>query len=324
VAGSVAVSLVLLLPPADAAPPDRIQWRAPAECPDDAAVEERIAAILGPVATADVRASADVTADFDGFAVDVVTFIDGAEQRRRLEAPRCPVLVDAVAVVVAVALDPVAVSQGPVVAAPRLPEAPVIASTPDPMSARADRTSSSPPRSEKPRSRRRWTFGSRIAGGYGVGTAPSGTGLVVLALFAETGLARLELEGRYWAPRTIDRDDFGARVQLGTVGVAACLQWGGAIVSAPVCAGLEAGALRAAPFGLTSPRTLNLPWVAPLVRAALRVRVHARVGLWLAAEGAVLVVRPLLQQNFAAPQPLWDGLPVSARVMLGIETRWTL
>jgi hypothetical protein len=306
---------------------DRIEWRAPEECPDDAAVEARIAAMLGATHTVAQRAVADVDGELGGYTVELATWIDGASQARTLQAEECAVLAEAVAVVVAVALDPVAVVQTDDNAS-RLAETTETAAPSQDLTLTGD-TTPSVHRNATPPPRRRWSFGSRVAGGYGLGTAPGGTGLVGLALYAETGRARLEIEGRYWAPRRIREGDAGARVQLGTVGVAGCLQLsrppdqGEPIVTAPVCAGLEAGALRAAGFQLPDPRVVNLPWLAPLARAALQVRVHARVRLWLALEGAVLALRPKLQQGFAEPRPLWEAPPVSARVMLGVDARWT-
>ncbi|HET6583245.1 MAG TPA: hypothetical protein VFG69_07355 [Nannocystaceae bacterium] len=305
-----------MIGPADA---DRIEWRAPAECPDDAAVEARVAAMLGPTDTAATRATADVSAGPAGYSVELTTFIDEAQQHRSLRATECVVLAEAVAVVVAVALDPVAVADRSSTPAP-----PPSTTAPPPFAVEPPaKISPLVVRTPPARTRRRWSFGSRIAGGYGLGTAPGGTGLVGLALYAETGRARLEIEGRWWAPRRIERGDFGARVLLGTASFAGCVQLGGPRVTAPLCIGLEAGALRAGGFGLTNARVVNFPWLAPLARAAIQVRVHARVRLWLAVEGAALALRPQLQQGFAQPQRFWAAPPVSPRVMLGVDARWT-
>lgn len=309
-----------MIAPVDA---DRIEWRAPDECPDDAAVEARIGAMLGTTEVVTEPAVADVDGELGSYTVELATDIDGARQARTLRAPDCAVLAEAVAVVVAVALDPVAVVETELASdAQRVP-----VDVPSPSEPRREFGLTPAPstvaRTSAPARRRKWSFGSRVAGGYGLGTAPGGTGLVGLALYAETGRARLEIEGRYWAPRRIREGDAGARVQLGTVGVAGCLQLGGPIVTAPVCIGLEAGALRARGVGLPDSRVVNFPWLAPLARAALQVRVHARVRLWLALEGAVLALRPGLQQGFVEPRPLWEAPPVSARVMLGLDARWT-
>ena len=50
-------------------------------------------------------------AESEGYAVELTTFIDEAQQHRSLRANECTVLAEAVAVVVAVALDPVAVAE---------------------------------------------------------------------------------------------------------------------------------------------------------------------------------------------------------------------
>lgn len=299
---------------------DRIEWHAPAECPDDAAVEARVGELLGATPTASERATADVVGDHEGWTVELSTFIDGAKQTRSLRADDCVVLAEAVAVVVAVALDPVAVATNEASAeGPRVPE-PAIES---PASAApvVDRAKPVPHSASAAPRRRTWSFGVRVEGGYGIGTAPGGTGLAGLALFAQTGRARIEIEGRWYGPREILEDGAGARTQLGTAAALGCLELGRAVVTAPLCLGFEAGALRARGVELPAPQTVHFPWAAPVARAALAARVHARVRMWLALEGAVLVVRPQLQQGFDAPEVLWTAPPVAARVMLGVEVR---
>ncbi len=298
---------------------DRIEWHAPAECPDDTAVEARIGAMLGATPTASERATAEVVGDHEGWTVELATYIDGAMQTRSLRADDCTVLAEAVAVVVAVALDPVAVATSEARDdGPHVPE-PVAEAAPS-STAAIDRAPVVASTTRAPH-RRSWWFGMRVAGGYGIGTAPGGTGLVGLALFAQTGRARIEVEGRWYGPREIVDDGAGARTQLGTAAALGCVELGRAVVTAPVCLGFEAGALRARGVEVLDPQTVNFPWAAPVARAALAARVHARVRMWLALEGAVLVVRPQLQQGFEAPQVLWQAPPVAARVMLGVEVR---
>ncbi len=315
-------------PVADADPPaqppaDRIAWSAPPECPDDAELERRVAdavdhADAGSIATATVQRAGD------HYTVDLVTAIDGAAQLKHLEAADCDDLADAVAVVVALTLDP-ATAATPEVATQRDVAAPV-----DEMPPPAVETSSpgttravpSPPPTSRARLGQHFELGLRFMGGFGSGLAPVGGGVVSVALSLGRRLWIAELDGRLWTPRDIPSVDrnFGASMLLGTVGLAGCLRPPTRRVEVPLCLGLEGGAARAKGRDLLGISTEFYPWAAPFVRVGLRVRIAAGVGFLAAIEAAIPIRRPVITVG-GADSPLWSTPAASARVLVGLQFR---
>lgn len=297
-----------------------VQWEAPAECPDDAAVESRIGVLVGepPVPT---PATARVEKRGDRYDVELVTWIDGGSQRRELSATSCDALADAVAVVIAVALDPVETVV-------RVPE-PTRTATQTAPSEEGTRGTADATRTAKVRGPRKpLRFGLGVAAGYGSGVARNGSAITQLGFeLGRRGWA-VQLDARLWLPRTVTSEDprGAARVLLGTFGVLGC---GRAVlgrrgrVELPACAGLELGGLRAqgrSPLRIAGPQ--SYPWVAPRVKVGLRVELGRGVGLAAGAEGAVPVARALVNVGGVDPGTLWSTRAVSIRVMLGLDLRW--
>ena len=69
-------------------------------------------------------------------------------------------------------------------------------------------------------------------------------------------------------------------------------------------------------------RPQGYPWVAPRARIGLRVALGRGVGLWFAGEGAVPLVKPVIDVAGARGGTLWRTQPASVRVMLGVDFRW--
>jgi hypothetical protein len=310
---------VFLAAPGSGTPPSAaVQWDAPAACPDDAAVEGRIAALVGDAVVV-TPATARVEQHGDRFEVELVTWIDGGSQRRVLAASSCDALADAVAVVIAVALDPVVSAQAPAIVA--VSEVAAIERTPPPLRTRA--------REEAPTQlvqRSPLQLGLVIAGGYGSGIAPHGNALTHLGLAIGRRAWAIELDARLWLPRTFGRNDpnGGARVLLGTFGALACGKGVFGRVELPVCAGLEVGGLRARGLNLDQPATRSYQWLAPRARVGLRVALGRGVGLVLVGEGAVPLFKAQLQvRRSGQTETRWETQRASLRVMLGLDFRWT-
>ncbi len=312
------VMALLLGPPAPTT--DAIEWTAPPACPDDAALEARIAAYVD---TADgaTTTQATVRAVAAGFEVELVSVIDGEPQRRTLAAPDCEVLADAVAVVVALAIDPAAGAPEP--EPEPEPEPPpsgaVVLPVAPPSNLRGVRDA--PPVAAL--DGRAWDVGFRLDGGYGSGVAPIGSGVFGLAFIVGRHRGSIEAIGRLWAPRSFDEPNgtYGARVVMGTGSLLGCLRARpGMRVEFPLCAGLEAGALSAAPRGLTDGQTQRYPWVGAVARLGMRVRLRERVGVVLALEGGAPFVRDAIDVGGA--DRLWTTRTASGRVLAGIDLRW--
>ncbi|HWB76800.1 MAG TPA: hypothetical protein VG755_17660 [Nannocystaceae bacterium] len=293
-----------------------VQWEAPPGCPDDAALESRIAALVGDP-TIVTPATAKVKQVGDRYEVELVTWIDGGSQRRELAATSCEALADAVAVVIAVALDPVEAAE-----TPRIVEATEVAAVG--ITTTRTPTPALPERVRAPKSP--LYFGLALAGGYGSGIAPSGHGIVHVGLALGRRAWSIELDARVWPRREFVRGDpaVRTRVTLGTVGLLGCGKGVFGRVELPVCAGVEVGGLRARGpelVGDAAPR--NFPWIAPRARIGLRVLLGRGVGIWTAAEGAVPLAQSELHVGVGADDRIvWSTQPASLRVMLGLDFRW--
>jgi len=255
---------------AAAAPPAPVAltYEAPTGCPDRAAYVSRVevhsrgaALIDAPGRVFVVRVHAR-----DGRYAGDVTIIAGADQTlRAIEADDCVALVDALALVTVLALDPRAADVAP--AAP--PAAPPAA--------------------------RAWllTIGAGATGVLGVapGALPS---IAVFAQLDRRGRGALRLAAR-WGRAT---DEVGAaratftwpRLQLD-----ACPQLAArGPVALDACAGVQLGVLQARGADIVDPRTATRPWVAPVVAARARWRPTAR---WF-AELDLTAAFPLVRDQF--------------------------
>jgi hypothetical protein len=320
--------MALLLGPPATSTTGVIEWTAPADCPDDAALESRIAGYADALDGASTT-RATVRAVAAGFEVELVSIIDGEPQRRTLAAPSCEVLADAVAVVVALAIDPASepepnaseVEPAASEAEPEPSGAVVLpGAEPPPNGTRG--VGAAPPVAAVP-DRPAWDVGLRVEGGYGSGVAPIGSGVFGLAFIVGRHRGSIEAIGRLWAPRRFDEPNgtYGARVVMGTGAILGCLRArSGLRVEFPLCLGLEAGALSAAPRGLANAQTQRYPWGGAVARLGMRLRLRERVGFVLALEGGAPFVRNALDVGGA--DRLWTTRTASGRVFAGVDLRW--
>jgi len=107
------LAAVLLLAPAAGL---RLEWQAPAACPDGEAVRARVVDLVGADAAsrAGLTAQAAVRSQAGGWAMTLVLVREGGQDRRTLADRDCSALAEAAALVIAVAIDPQAVAGGPV------------------------------------------------------------------------------------------------------------------------------------------------------------------------------------------------------------------
>ena len=102
-----------------------VQWRAPPECPDAAAFEARVGALLGVVAGDGARAVVTVEPDPEGgFVAQVRCSAGGDETIREVRGPMCESVADAAALVLAVQIDALAVEAATAREPPSLPPPP--------------------------------------------------------------------------------------------------------------------------------------------------------------------------------------------------------
>ena len=248
-----------------------LRWAAPDECPDDAQLVHQVESLLGEslLDAGEQALSVRGSAQGDpgkGYSAKVsFTGAQGTEERY-LEHPSCENLVQALALVIALAIDPERVRatqqtrdaqvDAPVVAEPPVPSAPPEPATPAP-ARRAEPSSASPANVERGSMLR----GARFAlhGVAGAGPLPRlGAGLEATLGWHRQSF-RLQLVGRYWVPRekAVNNAAVSLDLALNTLGARACWQVLAGAWQAAACAGGDLGDMSASGrgLGLQKPRT---------------------------------------------------------------------
>ncbi len=306
---------------------------ATAPCPDARAFANDLRSLLGPERGL-VPARVDATRHADRFRVTIVVDIDGVPRTRVLQGYDCVALYRAAVLVVASAVDAIAVAQRIAEPRPRPPSG--ATATP---STGVTQGSAAPPGEnaagpitdeaapEVGRDARPAAGGKprilalvRAELGYGTGTTIRGTAIFGAAVGFEVGRARLELNGRYWLARGFpgaDRRWFTQ--QMGTLGLLTYGSVGGGRVWAPMGVGVEAGVVQASGNSVPHARVIRLPWVAAVGRAGLNVRLSAKVALMAAVELAVPLTRIRIE---AGPMRRFAFADLSGRVIVGFEGRF--
>lgn len=318
-------ALTLVSAPTEASVADNaleLRWIAPAGCPER---EQALAFVerLVPGVAPGLLTEATIEAVAGGFRGTLALWADEARRTvRRLEADDCMVLARAMAVVIAVSMDPVGVAEGEPATVPESlpsrdePESDGTASG----RARARRDASDVSLEEgielRGAAARRSTGplpprgglegGIRLGAGVGGLLLPAaGVGLS-LAPFVGTPRVHVRAVAQYWAPQRVAFDsarDASAELQLVTAGARVCPQLGWGRVRIPLCAGVDAGAVLGRGTGrdLANPRSARGPWLGAVLEPGVTVGVTSRVSLWLALEGVVSLYRP----KFAVEGAAW-------------------
>lgn len=324
----------LVSPAADAV---ALTWEAPAGCPDAAVVRRALSGYLGEgpsiEAGAAVRAVGRVTRSGGLYRLELRTETASGETVRETTADDCGVLVEATAVIVAIAVDPsTMLARGDMAPKPEpepesTPTEPEPAPTelePAPVPAPADPIVEASPTAPAQPPEPRVRFGMRASGGVDLGVLPGLAGGLQL-VGATFGRAwRAELRGDYWFPRTaIVADGIGGRVSLWSIGGRGC--WVPEVERAslqfPLCAGLESGAMRGDAVGdrVVAPTTSRRFWLAADGSAGLAWAPRRFIALVLQAE----LVVPLVRAGFRVGDlEVHRAGPVAGRALLGVEARF--
>jgi hypothetical protein len=298
-----------------------LRWNAPDECPDDVDVMHAIEGFLGEPLTdvhqQDLAISASVSAAKSGFTAQLRFKGAAGVENRSLEHPECEKLMEAVALLVALAIDPerVKARQATVEEAKReptpVPEAPAaplsaVEADPDPQPApphpasEVEQTPLALPAPSGASSERPLGLGQPFSEQLEVfGVAASGLlPMVGPGLGASIGLRRgrfeLGLVGNYFLPRTDEvaaSPRAGIQLSLWTVGARAC--------ALPVlgrwqlrgCVGVDLGDLVGAGQGVDHARTIHARFSALAAGLTLRYGQRA-LGPIVGVEGGVPFERP--------------------------------
>lgn len=313
---ALAAALAALAPAVARAGPV-VTWTAPAECPDAAHFETRIAAHLGDPAVADgVAVEVRIAAAGGGFALSLRT----EHGERALRGERCTDVVEAAALIVAMAIDPDA-GFGPEPAERR------------PAWATDGEVPPGPPVAEvaelaRPRPRRGARLALRVTAGGDIGALPGPTANLGLGAGLVLGPWRLEAGGH----SLVERTAYGAEIDEGH---RIRLYYGTLLVChAPLrmlrmCAGGELGRFEAESFGYRTdetPRDGALWWGGLLGSLVLVRDVAGPLSFRIDAQVSAPLVRPRIGPgDINTPDPTdlarLNHQPAMAtgRLMAGLE-----
>ncbi|MBP7292200.1 MAG: hypothetical protein KBB21_36575 [Nannocystaceae bacterium] len=309
------------LPPPPFAAHYTLAWEAPPACPDASSIAAKVGALLDPDAQGEgvVAVRGQVRATSEGFHLALETEFRGRVDRRELTASQCDALAEATSLVIAGAMQPAATATATTPSDASTDEAahaPGPATTP--VSATATASTVTPATADRlprrPGTQRPIAL-VRAAAMLEAGALPGLSGGPHVAIGIAWPRWRLELHGAYLAPRRLTLGDGGARLMAGVVGLRGCRAVRVRAFELPLCAGVEAGVVRAVTIGPIERRLRNEPQVGPLVSAGFARR-WGRVGLWVAAEA---VGRALGAAFTFAGTERFRQAPVSARLLAGIE-----
>jgi hypothetical protein len=270
-------------------PPIDIQWEAPAECPNASSVRASTERLLGKQLDSlpgpDVRARGTVQKSEGGnWELHVVLVVGERTEEDILVAKKCRALADAMALKVALAIDPLAV----VDSVQSRPDE-TLAPTPPKTAAKAPAHALASTVAPHPH------IGVRVVGGMGLGPLPSATPGAGLFGSLQFSAFRLELGGAaYWGgvARYPALENVGANLQVFVAAARGCATPGSGRWTFPICGGLELGVMRGKGFGVeTTDRTSGV-WGGVVIGPAVQFRMTARLALWVEADAVVTLLKP--------------------------------
>lgn len=324
--GPVAVALALAVPPAQPPRPAALEiaWAAPEECPDQAALRDRVLSLadLDEAGEGTLFVEGSIEASDGVFELRLRTSLRELEDERAIRDSDCDALVEAAALFVAVSVDPFL--QTPEEAQPDPEPAPL----PDLPSERQPKTppvethvSPTPAREvvlPEP-TRASWRPDAAFVGvapQLEFGALPGVSGGPRLSVGLQWTRASVGLYGFYGAPRQTDVI-LGASglAQIGAAGLMGCGNPLSGKLRLPVCGVLEAGGIPVASRGLDPAKRVVSPWIAAGARVGLERR-WDRVGVFSSAEALLPVVRTDVLLGDASSFKTWA---VSLRLVLGLK-----
>lgn len=311
-----------------------VRWTAPAECPTEQRVRDRIDDLAGEGALRpDMVADARVRASPSGWSLRLVLRTAGQSSARQMVSGDCETLADAVALVVATHVDPIPVDQWitrressasapsrPEVA-PRSPPELASESASDPPEAAASPAPSSGAPPERAAAREPDRMGVRVAVLAGRAVLDDLDLGPDVELSWQRGVVHLAFGALALVPR--DRPVF-AGAFLRQWMIAGRLRAGVAMplssrVELPLSIGAEIGPVFARGRGVDRPRTAVSPWLAAVGSAHVVWRPRARWGLWIGVEGVLGILLPQFTVDGVGPVVAGPG---GLRAMLGVQWRW--
>jgi hypothetical protein len=257
-----ALFMALMWSPASSAAAQRartaewqVDWTAPPECSSARNLRERVMSLSGAAPDPRFKATIHVTRTSDGYRAQAVLSGPSGSGTRQLEDARCEILVDKLAVLMALSI--------PSAAPPDAGRSPSWALRPETQVA---------------------------SGSLPLTTAGLGAAVAVDGL----GPLRIELHGSYYFPqsRTFEGTTLGGQFKLLTAGGCICRVWSFEILEWGPCVGAEVHHVSASGFGGAIQRPGSTVWWGPALRLFARAQLLPVFGISVAVEGVVPMSRP--------------------------------
>jgi hypothetical protein len=327
--GLLAALVVAGAAPARAQPAPRValRWVAPEGCPPADRVTSEVDRLLGDQGArlpAPLEVAASVTEAGGSFRVRLETPGASGPRVRELKAASCAALADATALIIAMMIDPAAVTAPPLPPSPPLAPAPAPAPAPLLLPVPVPAPSPRPAPPQSPPLRRSfhvlaWTL-------LDTGTLPGVAFAVGGAAALTLGPVRLELGAGVWPDRAAtlaQRPTAGGNVSLvaGSAGLCYGLLRPGPFDLAP-CAAFELGRLHAAGFGVSSPGEGSALWTAVKAGGLFAWAPVQRFAVLVRLDAAVPTARPSFVLEGVASGAVYRPGPVAGRASLGAEIRF--
>lgn len=290
---AVVSSLVARLgAPVAAATPElvELEWQAPAECPDAAAVHAAIATLVPEHPTAGEmppHARARIERDGADFVLQLELVATSGKRSRELRASACTSLVDAIALEIALLIE----EERDAALAARITATPP---TPPPSTTTVGDTTVRAARPAAPAPRRpHWRI--RVGALVGARVVENSFAAPTLGVASVGRYWAAMLDVAYWPPGFVplpDRTDEGVRISLVATTLSGCGRWSRGRFGVAGCGGLEVGAQLARGVGLEGSRSAAEPSVAFVVAPQVEIAAHRLVMVSIGPWFRVSALRP--------------------------------
>lgn len=272
-------------------------------------MERLLGKSLDSVQVADVHAFGTVTLNEAGrWQLRARLTVGAHTEEDTLVADKCGSLSDAMALKVALAIDPLAVVDA-------------VQQSQDRAASAVDNEGPRPPLAIAGRERLR--LGARLVGAVSLGPLPGATPGVGLYGSLQVAPLRVELGAHaFWSgvARYDSPPGLGADLQLFAGAVRGCLAPEVGSWLFPLCAGAELGAMRGRGFGVPEAAVSSGLWGGVVFGPAVQWRMTRALSLWLETDAVLTILSPEFHMR-NLPE-LYSPGPLGARASLGFETEF--
>lgn len=292
-----------------------LSWDAPAQCPSVEQVRARVDELLvaAPAEGEAIDADVQVVASEAGFVARLRLRSGEREGLRELGDPDCLELAEALALIVALAVDPELMSREPIADAEPEEQPEPIEEQPDPIDEQPDPIGDAQP-PEPPTTSLRG-FGLALRGGGAFAVIAPASARVQLSASSFGRLWRAELGVSTTIPQAIDI----GRFSITTAELRGCFVPERRAVEFPLCLGVDAGAMTGVGRGGNG-RRATAPWLAASPGVGVSwVLLQDRLALDLRADALLPIVRPAFASDEGR---LLLRAGFGAQVLAGLEVRF--